>query len=153
MPGFVVKCSSEEEVKLKHFLNENNLMYEDVKLHDRKRRLKDKKNEIQSELNRVGEKYLRICQNELRTVPAYITLVIEKEKFIMLVYNEEGIRMDLKEHGEVARLKSIWLHILKKYVQSIRKSGLSELIWEFKIDNSILLDTKNDNQNNISVVS
>lgn len=152
MPGFVVKCSSEERVKLKHFFNENNLMYEDVKLHDRKRRLKDKKNEIQAELNRVGEKYLRICQNELNTVPDSVTLIIEKEKFIMLVYNEEGIRMDLKEHGEVARLKSVWLHILRKYVQNIRNSGLNKLTWEFKIDNSILLTTKNENQNNISVV-
>jgi len=152
MPGFVVKCSSEEGVKLKHFFNENNLIYEDVKLHDRKRRLKDKKNEIQFELNRVGEKYLRICQNELNTVPASVTLIIEKEKFIMLVYNEEGIRMDLKEHGEVARLKSVWLHILRKYVQNIRKSGLNKLTWEFKIDNSNLLTTKNENQNNISVV-
>lgn len=153
MPGFVVKCSSEEEVKLKHYFNENNLMYEDVKLHDKKRRLKDKKNEIQSELNRVGEKYLKICHNELNTIPATVTLIIEKESFIMLVHNEEGVRMKMKEHGEVARLKSVWLHILRKYVQDIRKGGLNELVWEFKINDSTILTTKNENQNNISVVS
>ncbi|MDA1675085.1 hypothetical protein [Bacillus cereus group sp. TH152-1LC] len=134
MKDFNIQCMSEEqEEMLLRFAMENGMKIEGANEYYQRTKLKERRSQIERELNIIGRVYTPICKKEVRRVPYKITLIVEPKRFVMLVHDKTGFKMELREHGEVARLKSVWMNVMKNFVKELRRDGIHELILTFII--------------------
>lgn len=121
---FIYLRDESQKEKIVAFLKENGIGYQEDDVYYKRRNFEEKRQKLENDLNYIYTKYIPDFKKHSITEPGHIELIINPEKHTVIVYNTNGVKIDLREHGHTQCLKAMWMDKIKRFVKEIKEDGI-----------------------------